>query len=309
MPLFSLDEKSFRRLLANNKLEDISMIDGIGRLIMAKRDFVFRMPRPGETAVLMLSGGIDSIVSWAMLLEEFRLRVYPVFLLRGLPVQKKELQAIHYFSRVYAERYKENFIAPHMVNILMPELTEPFKNLVGYLHPDVAAKHVTPDGGLSPVFSLGHFVTFPYLGFIYARQLNARKNINIKTIFCGTTYSDHSSYRTVTSARSVMLSLMLLSGEKEWQYSSIACEPELGRLLAKKDLIRWAASHGVPLWAAWSCAQDERYQCGVCLACRIRRDQFKRAHVMDSTKYMDARTHAWSSFTEKTKRSIFGWKL
>ena len=274
------------KLLYNKNQENVKTMNVLERVLRERRGYVFRMPPPGKPVILLLSGGLDSIISWAILLKEYQLRVYPVFLIRGRRrEEKREERAIDYYAAMYKQKYSATYISPHKLTISMFEFSDPYKDLIGYLHPQVIVDNLLPDGSLKSSFLLGHFSLFPYIGFLYAKFLHARENIDVKTIFCGTTFSDNSSYRSLTSARSIMLTLGLLSGEDDWQYSSVAYEPTIRSLLTKSDLIRWASAEQIPLDRAWTCTQHKQLQCGECLACLNRKHAFREAEIADMTSY------------------------
>lgn len=275
------------KLLYSKKWENVKTMSGVERILRDRRGYVFRMPQPGQPVILLLSGGLDSIISWAILLKKYQLKVYPVFLIRGKRrEEKREESAIDYYAMMYEQKYAATYIPPHKLTISMPEFIDPYKDLIGYLHPQVIVDNLLPDGSLKTSFSLGHFSLFPYIGFLYAKFLHARENVDAKTIFCGTTYSDSSSYRSLTSARSIMLTLGLLSGEGNWQYTSVAYEPTIRSLLTKSDLIRWASVEQIPLDRAWTCTQRKQLQCGECLACLSRKHAFREAGIADMTSYI-----------------------
>ena len=56
--------------------------------------------------------------------------------------------------------------------------------------------------------------------------------------------------------------------------------------LSKVDVLRQAASLAVPIGKTWSCVSPIKgVQCGVCGACRARREAIEKAKLTDSTKY------------------------
>ena len=272
--------------LRSKQNEQLSILYKIENILCSKRGYAFRMPKASTAVILLLSGGMDSIISWAILMKKFRLRVYPVFLIRReLSEEKKEIDAIDYYSEIFKRKYVANYIAPHKMKIGMPEFSDMYRDLTGHLHPQVILDNIFPDGSLKNNFSMGHFSLFPYLGFVYAKYLLAKENVRAYTIYCGTTFCDNSTYRTLTSSRSIMLTLGLLSGEDDWQYTSIAYEPTINSLLTKSDLIRWASSEKIPLNKTWSCTKKKSLQCGKCLACLSRIGAFQEAKIDDLTLY------------------------
>lgn len=272
--------------IRTKKHERLQIISTLENLMQKHHGKVFRMPRAGEPVVLLLSGGLDSIVLWGMLLKKYKLHVYPVFLMRGKRYENKQEEgAIDYYAGLYKGLFGSAYRPPHKLVFNVPDLFDPHKNMITYLHSGVIMRHVQQDGTLSLNFNFGHFSSFLFTGFLYTRFLNARENLNIRTIFSGATFSDGAPYRSLTAARSITLSFRALSGENDWQYTSLAYEPSINSLLTKSDLIAWANNNGIELDRSWSCGHQKRKQCGICLACHLRQRAFKEAGVLDNTRY------------------------
>jgi 7-cyano-7-deazaguanine synthase in queuosine biosynthesis len=272
--------------IQTKKHERLQIISTLENLMQKHHGKVFRMPRAGESVVLLLSGGLDSVVLWGMLLGKYKLRVYPVFLIRGKRSDNtQEERAIDHYAGLYKQLFASVYTPPHKFKLDAPDLYDPHRNMIAYLHSGVIMRYVQPDGTLSLDFNFGHFSSFLFTGFLYTRFLNARENLHIRTIFSGATFSDGAPYRSLTAARSITLSFRALSGEPDWQYTSLAYEPSIRSLLTKSDLITWANNNGIELDRSWSCGLKKRRQCGACLACHLRQRAFKEAGVQDNTRY------------------------
>jgi tRNA(Ile)-lysidine synthase TilS/MesJ len=81
--------------LKERKYEDVTTIRSLESLLLKKRGYIFRMPKPGKSVILLLSGGLDSITCWGMLMEEFKLNVYPISFDRGERRRHQEVDSIN----------------------------------------------------------------------------------------------------------------------------------------------------------------------------------------------------------------------
>jgi len=71
-------------------LENLEAIQTIENFFIKKRGYIFKMPSPKKPVILLLSGGLDSIISWALLMEIYQLVVHP--LVRISPESGTELK-------------------------------------------------------------------------------------------------------------------------------------------------------------------------------------------------------------------------
>lgn len=56
--------------------------------------------------------------------------------------------------------------------------------------------------------------------------------------------------------------------------------------LMKKEIVEFAIKYNSPINKSWSCYNNYEYHCGECGPCFMRRNAFKRAGIIDKTKYL-----------------------
>lgn len=294
MTLQRISKKQFFSHLRSRTLEDVRMMTSIERYLVKKRGYVFRIPKKGEPTILLVSGGLDSITTWALLMEEFGLNVYPLTFDRGEKRREKERQALRFFSKLYQHRYPHLFHEPMEIDLGTKAITLPIETAPTQLHPEVVLRSLSTQSGAVDVnVSFGAFLLLPMYGKMYADFLNHTHNLHIKTIFCAVTTDDGElvPHQAFTAIRSAMFYLCSATGNSAWQFASAVFEKETGLYFGKKDLVAWATRQGIPLERTWSCYHAGKYQCGGedCITCGARRQAFIKAGVPDRTIYRPMR--------------------
>lgn len=288
--LHSITRKQFLSRLRRRKVENITTITLIERSLRRERGYVFRMPKKGTSVILLLSGGLDSIVCWGLLMEEFGLHVYPLSIDKGEKRAFKEKVAIEHYSRLYKQRYPDLYHMPTRVMLDIKDVTLQAEEAQNKLHPAAFLDNIIETDGPGHInVSLGSFLLLPIYAKLYAELLFATKYIKIRTIFCTVTASDGlvTPYQTFTAMRSAMYHLSAATGDNSWQFASAIFEKEIGLYFDKKNLVLWAHKHAISLEHTWTCSYASRYQCGGsnCRSCIARRYAFKQAKVEDKTIY------------------------
>lgn len=297
-------KKKFDAYLKKRQTEDLEVIKTIDNFFLKRRGYVFKQPKAKESVILLLSGGIDSTVAWATLIELYDYKVYPVIIDRGSKRRaRRELAAVKYLEKYFAKKYPENYIPPfHLtVNTIAREFSDTinpdFVTDQEILHNFQQNKWLANDGsnvilvrtrGVSPYL-------MPFYGVVYSHYLKFTKNIEIKNIFVGANFTDGSevSSQSFTALRSTLFAICTATADYSWNFSSVFLEREAGVLLEKGGTIALGAKLGVPLEKTWSCYGDGFFQCGDrCATCVNRREGFDSVDVEDKTIY-------WSSLREK----------
>jgi asparagine synthetase B (glutamine-hydrolysing) len=134
-------------------------------LLKNERGYASRSPE-NEDVVVLMSGGLDSTVMIQRAIENYRVRVHPLFVRRGARAEKHEEKAFDFFVKFYQKRFPENFMEPRKLDYEVPpaELKADF--------PAALAKTV------------GHPMrnaTLQNLAVMYAVSLQA-KGLNIKNL-------------------------------------------------------------------------------------------------------------------------------
>lgn len=288
--LETISKRQFVERLKKRKLENLSVIKQVEKTFLTQRNYIFRMPKRGSPVILLLSGGLDSITCWAILMEEFGLHVYPLSFNRGEKRAKKEEESIKYYSKFYKIRYPDLYHLPIRLSLGGGNISIPIESAVRKLHPEVILKSFTGSEKLTDInISFGSFLLLPVYSRLYAEFLHHTQNLFIRNIFCAVTIRDGFGvpHQTFTSLRSIMHYLCTTSGDFSWQFTSAIFEKEMGLYFDKYNLVQWASNHNIPLGKTWSCYHSKRYQCGGsdCVTCVARRDAFIQAGVTDETIY------------------------
>ena len=294
----TISPKEFEIRLKKRLYENIPTIHMVEKFFMQKRGYVFTMPKPGSSVILLVSGGIDSTVMWGLLMEKYKLKVYPLFLHRGRKRKWKEMKAVKFFTSYFQNRYPDLFIPPmeFSTHLPPPEL-EKQMDASNYYHPQRLLEHLDIQTGKSYLLSQnGLPYTFPFYGVAYAKYLLDHNNIKIYTVLNAVTAGDGTVVysQTFTALRATLLSICTITNNYNWQFASIPYEKSIGHWFEKADMIKLGAALKLPLEKTWSCYRAGRYQCGNgCVTCIGRRKEFGLAHVVDKTLYeSDVSIHA-----------------
>lgn len=141
MNIPTISEEKFWRKIENRKYEDKEIVEWIEDFFMRKRGYVFNFPSPGTPVVLLVSGGLDSTITWGILMEHYGLKVYPLFLHRGKDRKKREKEAIIFFTKFFRQRYPDLFVNPVEYTTHLPPPEVERKLTLENLHPKYILNH------------------------------------------------------------------------------------------------------------------------------------------------------------------------
>jgi len=293
----------FNKLLITHPNENVELINLISSFLKEKRGYVINLKR-ADDVILLCSGGMDSIVTFLMLLQNYNFRIHPVFIKTLQKRNKYELKAFlwyyNYFKKSHGNRIAEYFTVTYPSSV--PEIATKFKkNLSQTLHPQVLRNRFSEKDRVIHIkrsFLYPAFLTFP--GALSATFFDLSRNTKIRTIICSILPSDgeYNASQSLTSLRSTMLSLCSYTNDYSWQILSMCIENELGLWLDKQDLVRISKKNNLPLENTYSCLKGTPLNCGYCLACSVRKKAFILSGVRDKTEYFEDKT------INKVKKSI-----
>lgn len=249
---------------------DKKILKQIENIILSHRKYIF-FPPVNQRIVMLLSGGLDSTICVAKIIEEWNCIVYPLFVRRHHRSTKYEEKAIDLISKEYIKKYPDNFIKPKKIDIVLPPAE--FK-----IEPKLRYKKM----GHEPLRNM----CFNALGVQYAIWLNYNQNFDIKTIFIATTGDDFLPNCSIQSYRVSTIMACVDQNDWTWQITSPFIEPYLKDIpFYKRDNILWAAKNKLPLQHTRTCINDCEIADGTCIECKIRIKAFKEAGIKDPIAY------------------------
>lgn len=250
------------------KFEDLKTLRALETLLLRRRGYVFRMPKPNTPVVFLMSGGLDSVAVVFYLLKVRHLTVYPLYIRWGQRSLSQEERALDYFSRLFSRRFPGQFRPVKKIDVSIP--TEDFL---------VDGKAVSPVPLRNSLFAAQ--------ALQYALYLEKTERVKIRTLFVNSMSKDGERCpdARLCAIRAVNVWLCTNMDDYTWQYTSIAIEHTSGMYHDKDYFINFAWRHGLSLKKTWSCFSGGLFQCGACDACNHRRGAYEKSHVNDPTVY------------------------
>ena len=241
-------------------------------ILKDKRGYVAAWPI-NKVAVMIVSGGLDSIITCARLMEDQGITIYPLHIERGQTNYLAEKQSIQTFSKVFKKRYPRLFKPVSYIKLNVPP-TEFKPNLSEY-----TKKH-------------GHPMRDTVLQIAavqYAVSLKSQ-GVTAKTIYCAVMPEDYFPHSNIESIRATNVAVCQNMDDWEWLITSPNIDLNLtDRPISKSDEIIWAHKHNLPIGLTVSCnvatAETNLLNCGDCSSCNRRRAAFVEANTPDITEY------------------------
>lgn len=218
-----------------------------------------------DTAVIAVSGGMDSCVTAAIANLEFNLAFAHINY--GQRTEKRELKAFNQIADHY--RVKERLIIDftHLAKIGGSSLTD--KNLS------------IPKADLNNKSIPSSYVPFRNANILSA-CVSWAEVLNAKAVFIGAVYEDSSGYPDCTPDFFSAYDKMIDLGTKPETKIKIAT-PIIN--LSKAEIVKKGIELDAPLHLTWSCYQNEDEACGICDSCALRLRGFQQAGFEDRIKY------------------------
>ncbi len=282
LPFISPEE--FQRRLRQRPHEDWPLIQTIEKQLLKKRNYIVQLPPPQSSVLLLFSGGVDSVVTWGVLMAYFHLRVIPIFFKLSLLDWGQEEFSVRYFSFYYSHRFPNLFVKPKIFPSHLP-FSGMFKNML-------YSENWNPDD------MLDYFLRLKYgllgnVGPFFFRALQIAQVLEYlgdgtRIIISAITADDSNvtPEASLTFQRLLLLSGIKATGDWRWQYFALPFEKQLGFWWGKKEILGIGNSLGIPLEKTWSCYGNDAWPCGTCPACSWRRQAARAARIKDKAIYL-----------------------
>ncbi len=226
------------------------------------------MARPAErpTAVVALSGGLDSCVTAAIAAQEHTLALLHVTY--GQRTAARERRSFDDIADFYAVPPERRLVADigYLGRIGGSSLTDPSRDV--------------PDAGP------GEGVPSTYVPFrnthILSIAVSWAEVIGAGRVCIGAVEQDSSGYPDCRAAYFDAFRAVVAAGTRPETRIEIAT-PVIE--MSKAEIVRVGTELGAPLHLTWSCYQSEDAACGRCDSCRLRRRAFEQAGVADRVPY------------------------
>lgn len=241
-------------------------INSFENLLTEKRGWVSQWK---DKSVFIYSGGLDSTITIARLLTDKKIEIFPLFINRGQTNLEFEKKSANFFASYFKSGFGALFHDLKEININVPP-KEIKDNLKEY----------------SSQFGYPLRNTLlQMIGVQYAISLRIQ-GIKVTSVFCAQIFDDPFPHSTLSALRATTIDVCQSLGEWDWQITSPNIDPWLDSQAAgKKELVKWASAHDLPVEKTRSCYSSERNHCGTCLSCRRRQAAFREAAVEDKTAY------------------------
>lgn len=245
-------------------------VEALDAIILAHRKNLFKEPE-NEHVVFMMSGGLDSTIGVARVIEEWGSFVHPLFIRRYARATVYEERAFDLIASDFRERYEGKFLEPKKLEVEVPP-TELKSGLTKMR-----------------LEKIGHTLrntVLQSIGVQHATWLNDNDNLDIKTIMTAVVGNDSLPHNSIQAYRAMNVLMCIDQDDWSWQVSSPFIEPTLkGRPFFKSDNIKWAVSRNLPLHYTRTCIHGNELADGTCGECLDRLRSFKKVGMADPVKY------------------------
>lgn len=237
------------------------------KILLDERGWISKWPK---RAVFIYSGGIDSTITMAKLLEEKKVEIFPLFINRGQSNLKYERRASKFFEKYFKNRYGNLFHDLMEITINIPP-----REIKDHLR-----KYSTRFG-----YPLRNNI-LQMVGVQYAISLSQELKRKINCVFCAQLDDDPFPHSKLISLRATTINVCQGLNEWDWQITSPNIDTLLNKVkTGKREMVQWAHEHYLPIEETRSCYSNKETHCGICLTCRRRKEAFTDACLPDMTKY------------------------
>lgn len=218
-----------------------------------------------RTAVLALSGGMDSCVTAAITSKDFDLAL--IHINYGQRTEKRELKAFNDIADFYNVEEKLVIDLPHFKNIGGSSLTDE----------KIEVTQVNLNSNIIP----SSYVPFRN-GNILSACVSWAEAIGAEVVSMGAVYEDSSGYPDCRPEFFDAFEKAVNMGTKPETKIKLLT-PIIN--MSKKEIVLKGFELKTPFELTWSCYQNEDEACGVCDSCALRLRGFKQAGKTDPIKY------------------------
>ncbi|MCX7936524.1 MAG: 7-cyano-7-deazaguanine synthase QueC [Chlorobi bacterium] len=226
-----------------------------------------------DRAVVLLSGGMDSLVTLALVREQ-GYELAALHLNYGQRTEQRELQAFHDICDHYAIEHRLVVDVGHLSAIGASSLTDP-------------AMEVEP-ANLNRQGIPTSYVPFRNAN-ILAIATSWAEVLKARAIAIGAVEEDSSGYPDCREEFFRAFERVIALGTKPDTQISILT-PVIH--LRKDEIVRQGLRLGVPFDLSWSCYKRNDIACGECDSCALRLRGFQRAGAVDPLPYAIMSTYA-----------------
>ncbi len=218
-----------------------------------------------KTAVVALSGGMDSCVTAAIAGESYNLAL--IHINYGQRTQLRELKAFNDIADFYNVEHRLVIDLAHFTKIGGSSLTD---------------KHIEVEkADLKNKEIPSSYVPFRNANILCA-CVSLAEVIKADAVFIGAVYEDASGYPDCRPQFFEAFEKAIDLGTKPETKIKIKT-PIIN--LSKAEIVKKGIELNAPLHLTWSCYQSEDESCGVCDSCAYRLRGFKNAGLDDPIKY------------------------
>lgn len=222
---------------------------------------------PKKTAVVALSGGMDSCVTAAIAALDYNLAL--IHINYGQRTELRELKAFNDIADYYKVDKKLIIDLAHFTRIGGSSLTD--KNLI-IEKADLANKEIPSS-----------YVPFRNANIICA-GVSWAEVIKAEAVFIGAVFEDASGYPDCRPQFFEAFEKVIELGTRPG--SNIKIKTPIINM-SKAEIIKKGIELKAPLHLTWSCYQNEDEACGVCDSCAYRLRGFSLAGVDDPIQYKE----------------------
>jgi len=216
-------------------------------------------------AVVLASGGMDSLVTSAIARLDYRLAM--LHITYGQRTERRELRSFNDLADFYKAEHRLVCRLEHLRQIGGSSLTDPSIAVeqANLMRKDIPASYVP--------FRNAHFLS---IAVSWGEVLGAKK------IFIGAVAEDSSGYPDCRPEYYAAFNRVIRAGTRPETELEIVT-PVIH--LRKSEIVRRGRELAAPFELTWSCYQEEETACGVCDSCALRLRAFEEAGLEDPVPY------------------------